>query len=320
MQVVPAAKGAATEKPVTPPGSAAIPAISDIVVKTTPSATSVTFVSSAPITKYTADTITGNANETPKMFIDMENVDIAQLIREKRIGTSVDKIRVIQQGNGARFIFDSATSSLFEYTVADNSGQVVVTIKEDSALPGQTASAGKERNTSQTKEDKALDSIVDETESIPAAEGKKSTEKKAATAPEVAIEDTFSFAGYDKQRISVDFYKIDIHNVFRLIREVSDLNIIVDEDVAGTLTLALNDVPWDFALDIILNLMDLKKEERFNTIVIYPNKKAFVWPDRLEDNLAVEARTRSPGHRTNRRAAQRSLTGPGNPAKRPDRR
>jgi type IV pilus assembly protein PilQ len=34
--------------------------------------------------------------------------------------------------------------------------------------------------------------------------------------------------------------------------------------------------------------MDLKKEERFNTIVIYPNKKAFVWPDRIEDNLAVE--------------------------------
>ena len=287
MQVVPAAKGAATAKPVTPSGAAAIPAITDIVVKTTPSATSVTFVSSAPITKYTSDTITGNANETPKMFIDVENVDIAQLIREKRIGTSVDKIRVVQQGNGARFLFDSATSSLFEYTVADNSGQVVVTIKEDSALPGQTASAGKERNATQGT-DKTLDSLIDETESIPAAKGKKSAEKKAATAPEVAIEDTFSFAGYDKQRISVDFYKIDIHNVFRLIREVSDLNIIVDEDVAGTLTLALNDVPWDFALDIILNLMDLKKEERFNTIVIYPNKKAFVWPDRLEDNLAVE--------------------------------
>ena len=57
----------------------------------------------------------------------------------------------------------------------------------------------------------------------------------------------------------------------------------------GLLTLALTDVPWDFALDIILNLMDLKKEERFNTIVIYPSKKAFVWPTRAEDNLAFEA-------------------------------
>ena len=57
------------------------------------------------------------------------------------------------------------------------------------------------------------------------------------------------------------------------------------------LTLALTDVPWDFALDIILNLADLKKEERFNTIVIYPKKKEFAWPDRLEDNLSVEADT-----------------------------
>lgn len=104
-----------------------------------------------------------------------------------------------------------------------------------------------------------------------------------------ALKEDFSFSGYKKQRISVDFYKIDVHNVFRLFRQVTDLNIIVDEDVKGVLTLALTDVPWDFALDIILNLMDLKKEERFNTIVIYPSKKAFVWPTRAEDNLAFEA-------------------------------
>jgi type IV pilus assembly protein PilQ len=104
-----------------------------------------------------------------------------------------------------------------------------------------------------------------------------------------ALQDDFSFSGYKKQRISVDFYKIDIHNVFRLFRQVTNLNIIVDEQVQGVLTLALTDVPWDFALDIILNLMDLKKEERFNTIVIYPTKKEFVWPTRAEDNLDFKA-------------------------------
>ena len=64
--------------------------------------------------------------------------------------------------------------------------------------------------------------------------------------------DNFSFSGYTKEKISVDFYKIDIHNVFRLFRQVTDLNIIVDEAVTGTLTLALTDVPWDFALDIMI--------------------------------------------------------------------
>jgi len=99
------------------------------------------------------------------------------------------------------------------------------------------------------------------------------------------MRNSFTFGGYDKTRISVDFYKIDLHNVFRLFREVSGANLVVDSAVSGSLTLALNDVPWDFALDIILNLKDLHKEERFNTIVILPNKKEFSWPERADDNL-----------------------------------
>lgn len=104
-----------------------------------------------------------------------------------------------------------------------------------------------------------------------------------------AMQDNFSFSGYNNERITVDFYKIDLHNVFRLLREVSGVNMVVDESVAGSLTLALNDVPWDFALDIILNLKDLTKEERFNTIVIHPKSKVFDWPERVEDNLSFEA-------------------------------
>ncbi|GAB4340617.1 MAG: hypothetical protein Kow0089_14370 [Desulfobulbaceae bacterium] len=104
-----------------------------------------------------------------------------------------------------------------------------------------------------------------------------------------SLERSFSFGGYNKTRITVDFYKIDLHNVFRLFREVSGINIVVDEAVSGSLTLALNDVPWDFALDIILNLKDLQKEERFNTIVILPKSKEFSWPERAEDNLAFQA-------------------------------
>ncbi len=108
------------------------------------------------------------------------------------------------------------------------------------------------------------------------------------TSPGDELVQNFDFAGYKRERISIDFYKIDLHNVFRLFRQVSGLNLIVDEGVSGSLTLALNDVPWDFALDIILNLADLEKEERFNTIIIYPKEKAFDWPERAADNLSFE--------------------------------
>jgi type IV pilus assembly protein PilQ len=102
------------------------------------------------------------------------------------------------------------------------------------------------------------------------------------------VMDEFGYAGYDKQAITVDFYKIDLHNVFRLFGEISGLNIVIAQGVSGTITLALDNVPWDFVLDVILNLKNLQAEERFNTLVISPKAMNFDWPERQAENLAVK--------------------------------
>ncbi len=107
-------------------------------------------------------------------------------------------------------------------------------------------------------------------------------------ANEKSLQDSFSFGGDNKKRISVDFYKIGLHNVFRLLGKVSHTNMVVDDSVTGSVTLSLNNVPWDFVLDIILNLNDLQKEERFNTIVILPKNQQFNWPARAADNLSFK--------------------------------
>jgi type IV pilus assembly protein PilQ len=78
--------------------------------------------------------------------------------------------------------------------------------------------------------------------------------------PSPALEE-FAYAGYEKQPITVDFYKIDLHNVFRLFGEISGMNIVIAQGVGGTLTLALDNVPWDFVLDVILNLQNLQAIE-----------------------------------------------------------
>lgn len=112
----------------------------------------------------------------------------------------------------------------------------------------------------------------------PAAETLSAPTAGQATTPAVpAVFDDFGFGGYSGARISIDYFKTDLHNVFRLFGEISNRNIVVDEAVQGTLTLSLDQVPWDFALDIIINLKDLQKEERFNTIVISPADKQFTW-------------------------------------------
>jgi type IV pilus assembly protein PilQ len=56
---------------------------------------------------------------------------------------------------------------------------------------------------------------------------------------------------YTGEPISINVKGVDLADFFRLIQEISGLNVIVDSSVKGTLTMVLNDVPWDQALDIV---------------------------------------------------------------------
>jgi type IV pilus secretin PilQ/predicted competence protein len=58
---------------------------------------------------------------------------------------------------------------------------------------------------------------------------------------------------YTGKRISLNLKDVDLKDFFRLIHEVSGLNIIVDPDVSGSVTIVLDDVPWDQALALVLN-------------------------------------------------------------------
>jgi type IV pilus assembly protein PilQ len=65
---------------------------------------------------------------------------------------------------------------------------------------------------------------------------------------------------YSGEPISVNLKDVDLHDFFRLIHEISGLNVVVDPAVKGTLTIVLDDVPWDQALDIVLRNNDLDKQ------------------------------------------------------------
>ncbi len=270
------------------PADATAAALHDIVVRNEAKQTEILFQASAPIENFRQDTVTGRNGLPDSMYIDINNIDGSELVREKVIGTSLDKIRVATRGSGVRIVFDSSQQPLFSYDIKTVPQGLLVTIDESTSVkPGQAAvsAAAKSKDSARaTVSDPTLDALIDSSEAALVNEV-QSPAKDAATV--AAMQDSFGFSGYKTQRISVDFYKIDLHNVFRLFRQISDVNLIVDEDVKGSLTLALTDVPWDFALDIILNLKGLKKEERYNTIVI--SKKEFSWPERASDNLSFEA-------------------------------
>jgi len=75
---------------------------------------------------------------------------------------------------------------------------------------------------------------------------------------------------YTGRKLSLDFKDADIKNILRLIAEVSNLNIIVADEVTGKITMRLVDVPWDQALDIILQSKHLDKRQVRNVVRIAP--------------------------------------------------
>jgi len=91
----------------------------------------------------------------------------------------------------------------------------------------------------------------------------------------VEFEETRRAAYYDAprpyvgERISLDFQNADLHNIIRIIGEVSGKNIVVSDKVVGKVTLKLRDVPWDQALDIVLASRNLGVEEAGNVLTIY---------------------------------------------------
>ncbi len=78
---------------------------------------------------------------------------------------------------------------------------------------------------------------------------------------------------YTGRQISLDLQDTDIDNALRIIAEVSNLNIIASDDVAGKVTLRLIDVPWDQALDVILKTNGLDKVLEGNVMRIAPIEK-----------------------------------------------
>jgi type IV pilus assembly protein PilQ len=71
---------------------------------------------------------------------------------------------------------------------------------------------------------------------------------------------------YTGEPISVNLKDVDLKDFFRLIHEISGLNVVLDPTVKGTLTIVLDDVPWDQALDIVLKNNDLARQLEGNVL------------------------------------------------------
>ena len=91
-------------------------------------------------------------------------------------------------------------------------------------------------------------------------------------------------AGYVGEKLSLNFQNVEVRAVLQVIADFTGLNIITSDTVGGSLTLRLKDVPWDQALDIILQAKGLSKRKNGNVVLIAPADELAT-----KEKLALEA-------------------------------
>ena len=126
----------------------------------------------------------------------------------------------------------------------------------------------------------ASEASAAESKSVSAGSSGSASERAAAPAPEPVAAQPMSVSSsaqapavapsgkFSGEPISVNLKEVDLRDFFRLIHEISGLNVVLDPNVKGTLTIVLDDVPWDQALDIVLKNNDLDKQLDGNVLRI----------------------------------------------------
>ena len=95
--------------------------------------------------------------------------------------------------------------------------------------------------------------------------------------------------GYSGEKLSLNFQDIDVRSILQVIADFTGLTIIASDSVTGNLTLRLKDVPWDQALDIVLQSKGLAMRKTGNVILVAPSEEVAAKEKlQLEANQQIE--------------------------------
>ncbi len=97
-----------------------------------------------------------------------------------------------------------------------------------------------------------------------------------------------SRGGYKGEKLSLNFQNVEVRSVLQVIADFTGLNIITSDTVQGSLTLRLKDIPWDQALDIILQTKGLDMRKNGNVVLIAPREElALKEKQQLENAIQI---------------------------------
>ena len=92
--------------------------------------------------------------------------------------------------------------------------------------------------------------------------------------------------GYKGEKLSLNFQNVEVRSVLQVIADFTGLNIITSDTVQGSLTLRLKDIPWDQALDIILQTKGLDMRKNGNVVLVAPREELALKEKQQLENAA----------------------------------
>ena len=221
---------------------------------------------------------TSRLDSPPRLVLDFSNTKLATR-RNQVTGeyAPVQEVRLGQSASGqSRVVIDLSESASF--TSKTEGSSVVISFDSfDTAEPQVTTAASRRNSRSRQQE---VASVNVPQMPLPAwLTGKEigfaspanvppaPQPQNAAVMPQQAAT-VSSDKKYTGEPISVNLKDVDLKDFFRLIHEISGLNVVLDPAVHGTVTLVLDEVPWDQGLDIVLRNNGLTKEIDGNVLRI----------------------------------------------------
>jgi type IV pilus assembly protein PilQ len=222
---------------------------------------------------------TERLSNPPRVVVD---VDAARLAMSQRVQSSYEPVRGVRlsqyRPTQVRVVIDLERPMGFY--VEEQGQNLLVTFldaAQASGAPQSVAPSGK-KAAAQASEFSLPASLTDKGEAlaspaqsavVPASSTLMAQATPAPQAPANAAGPAPAAApAYTGEPISVDLRDVDLRDFFRLIHEISGLNVVLDPTVRGTVTLVLDEVPWDQALDIVLRNNSLTKELDGNVLRI----------------------------------------------------
>src|SRR5438445_3143341 len=241
--------------------------LSDVTVTPHPDSVTV-FVKTSREAQYKADLV----DSPSRLVIDLENTVYAWRKTPLNVGKDpVKQVRGGQYRQGvARLVLDLSRS--VGYAIREESDGLAIVIPT-AAPPAAVASS-------------AAAAAGPGAQEAPPAQAARPVQIAQATPPAAPPAPTNG-----QRLISFDFKDADVVNLLRILAAESNKNVVIGDDVKGKMSITLKNVPWDLALDTILETRGLRKVEKDGVLRIVSNEQLI--KDRETSARAEEARLKA---------------------------